>query len=90
MNNFYIPVLIRDVLFYSLLDKYIERYDVYKVETIGDCYMVASGVPEPNVKNHASEIVMMALKIINNVKKYTIPHIPDTKLDMRTGMHSGV
>jgi hypothetical protein len=52
--------------------------------------MVASGVPEPNVKNHASEIVMMALKIINNVKKYTIPHIPDTKLDMRTGMHSGV
>jgi NaMN:DMB phosphoribosyltransferase len=51
--------------------------------------MVASGVPEPNVKNHAAEIVMMALKIINNVKKYTIPHIPDTKLDTRTGMHSG-
>jgi hypothetical protein len=31
-----------------------------------------------------------ALNIINNVKKYTIPHIPDSKLDMRTGIHSGV
>ena len=52
--------------------------------------MVASGVPEPTVKNHAAEIARMALKIINNVKKYSIPHIPDTKLDMRTGIHSGL
>ena len=32
---------------FSHFDALAERYDVEKIKTIGDCYMVAAGVPHP-------------------------------------------
>ncbi|XP_011872012.1 PREDICTED: atrial natriuretic peptide receptor 1 isoform X2 [Vollenhovia emeryi] len=74
---------------YSTFDSIIGFYDVYKVETIGDAYMVASGLPERNGDEHAREIGLMALAILDAVRSFTIMHKQNTQLSVRIGVHSG-
>ncbi|XP_068098156.1 atrial natriuretic peptide receptor 1-like [Hyperolius riggenbachi] len=74
---------------YTQFDNIIDNYDVYKVETIGDAYMVVSGVPKENGINHVSEIASMALDLISVCHCFKIPHIPDRLLKIRAGVHSG-
>ncbi|KAG5346626.1 GCY3E cyclase, partial [Acromyrmex charruanus] len=74
---------------YTCFDSTIENYDVYKVETIGDAYMVVSGLPIRNDIQHASEIASMSLCLLNAIKQFTIRHRPFDKLQLRIGIHSG-
>ncbi|XP_060600453.1 atrial natriuretic peptide receptor 1-like isoform X2 [Ruditapes philippinarum] len=74
---------------YTCFDTVIEDFDVYKVETIGDAYMVVSGLPERNGNKHAGEIATMALDLLSSVTTFKIRHRPNQQLQMRIGMHSG-
>ena len=74
---------------YKLFDARIDRYDVYKVETINDSYMVASGLPVRNGNKHAAEIATMALDLLSGSSFFVVPHRPQDKLQLRIGIHTG-
>ena len=59
------------------------------METIGDAYMVASGLPRRNGSQHAGEICTMALDLMSYMTTFKIGHRPDDKLQLRVGVHSG-
>ena len=82
------PVKIVEILnqIFSEFDDYCEELGVEKIKTIGDNYMVASGVPTPDSK-HAVKAVTMAIKMLNFVRG--LPEIEGHTISMRIGIHSG-
>ncbi|XP_073831869.1 atrial natriuretic peptide receptor 2 isoform X2 [Musca autumnalis] len=74
---------------YTCFDSIVENFDVYKVETIGDAYMVVSGLPIRNGNQHSREIARLALALLEAVHNFKIHHRPNDKLKLRIGLHTG-
>ena len=60
------------------------------METIGDAYMVASGLPRRNGSRHAAEITNMALDILSSVGDFWMRHAPTVPIHIRAGLYSGM
>lgn len=78
---------------YSAFDHTANHLDVFKVETIGDCYVAVTGLPHRQ-SNHATRLVHFAAECMiqmNQVVHKLVPLLgPETaSLSMRAGLHSG-
>eukprot|EP00980_Cylindrotheca_fusiformis_P018951 scaffold6336_cov116-Cylindrotheca_fusiformis.AAC.1 len=76
---------------YNSFDKIAYRHDIFKVETVGDCYVAAAGLPEP-VDKHAVLACKFALDCLKKMRESTIKLEvslgPDTAdLALRVGIH---
>jgi guanylate cyclase len=71
---------------FSHFDDLTERYGLEKIKTIGDCYMVAAGVPTPR-PDHARALALMALDMLEAMRSHDgVGHLG---LDLRVGINSG-
>eukprot|EP00980_Cylindrotheca_fusiformis_P003247 scaffold735_cov116-Cylindrotheca_fusiformis.AAC.17 len=78
---------------YGAFDKHAYRHNVFKVETVGNCYVAVAGLPEPD-KNHALAVCRFAPDCVQTMKDITLKLEvslgPDTSaLELRVGVHSG-
>lgn len=71
---------------FSEFDHLVEQYDLEKIKTIGDSYMVVGGLPVPS-KDHAEAIAEMALQMQTVIQKFKRSDGSDFSL--RIGIHTG-
>ncbi len=71
---------------FTMFDRLVEKYSLEKIRTIGDNYMVASGVPTPR-PDHAQAIAHLAIDMVQGLQ--SIPSRNGKRLEFRLGINSG-
>jgi len=71
---------------FSFFDSLLDKYDVEKIRTIGDSYMVASGVPRRRAR-HAQALVCMALEMRDFIAAHRFRN--GQQVNFRIGINSG-
>jgi len=71
---------------FSIFDELTERFGLEKIKTIGDAYMIASGIPTLRA-DHAEAAAVMALAMLEEIRTFSAQS--GLTLNVRIGMHSG-
>ncbi|CAB9501057.1 Receptor-type guanylate cyclase gcy [Seminavis robusta] len=80
---------------YGAFDKIAKRLSIFKVETIGDCYVAVTGLPRPQedhaviMTKFAANCIVKMNQIINSENLLLTLGDDTSTLEMRVGMHSG-
>lgn len=69
-----------------IFDEIADKFDVEKIKTIGDCYMLAGGVPDLQ-DDHAERVVRAALEMRTELAR--INAMSGENFQIRIGIHSG-
>lgn len=71
---------------FSHFDDLAERHDLEKIKTMGDCYMLAAGVPR-TCHNHAHVLTHVGLAMLRYVKGRRFGNVG--QISLRIGINSG-
>jgi guanylate cyclase len=71
---------------FSHFDTLAEGHGLEKIKTIGDCYMVAAGVPAAR-PDHAQALARLALEMRDSLESHT--ELAARKIQVRIGVNSG-
>jgi len=71
---------------FSFFDSLLDKYGAEKIRTIGDSYMVASGVPRGR-PDHAQALARMALEMRDHISTHTFYN--SQRVSFRIGINSG-
>jgi guanylate cyclase len=82
------PVAMVELLneIFTHFDGLVEKYDLEKIKTVGDCYMVAAGVPRPRT-DHAQALARLALEMREFIRGNNFS--ASRPVDFRIGINSG-
>ena len=73
--------------YFTNFDEIVEEFDLEKLKTIGDSYMLVSGLPRPRA-SHAVDAVLAALKMVEVVAELA-KRGEGAAWGVRIGLHSG-
>ncbi|EKX47706.1 hypothetical protein GUITHDRAFT_69510, partial [Guillardia theta CCMP2712] len=77
---------------FNSFDELCDKHGCYKVETIGDAYMVVAGHEsgeESSTDDHAQRVLNMGLDMIEAAKEIMHPSLEGESIKIRVGVHSG-
>jgi len=72
---------------FKAFDHIIDKYNIEKIKTIGDAYLVVSSLPVPEI-NHAEHVVKAAIEI-NHFMRDRLEQLGDKTFHVRIGIHTG-
>ncbi len=71
---------------FTCFDDIASKYQLEKIKTIGDCYMMAGGIPNPTT-DHAEKIALAGIEMISGLKD--LQKSWKYEFNIRIGIHTG-